>query len=191
MPSFTDQAVVLKRHNLGEADRILTLLTQYHGRISAVAKGIRKTKSRKGGNLELFNLAEVKVHPGKNLDIVTEANALKTFDLIKKDLQRTGQAYYICELVYWITPENKEIDEVFSLTRKVLDGLNSSTDNGQIEELLKNFEIKLLKESGFWSDKMFRDKKPQTLDEWRRFNRVFIEQIIDRRLNSPRTFADS
>jgi len=187
LSSFTDYSLILKRRNLGEADRILTLLTKYHGKLSAVAKGIRRPTSKKGGNLDLLNLAEVKIAEGKNLAIITEAAVIKSFDKIKNSLAKTTQAYYICELINNLIPEGKNARQVFNLTLTTLNSLNSLIPPAisSLNSLMKDFEIQLLKLSGFWSDSMFKDKKPQTLQEWRRFNKIFIEQILNKKLKSP------
>ncbi|WP_083826466.1 DNA repair protein RecO [Hoyosella subflava] len=79
MRLYRDCAVVLRQHKLGEADRILTLLTREHGIVRAVAKGIRRTRSKFGARLEPFNHVDVLLHPGRNLDIVTQVHAVNTF----------------------------------------------------------------------------------------------------------------
>jgi DNA repair protein RecO (recombination protein O) len=75
---YRDEAVVLRTHPLGEADRIITLLTREHGRIRAVAKGVRRTKSRFGARLEPFMVVDVQCYEGRNLDTVTQAESVAT-----------------------------------------------------------------------------------------------------------------
>ncbi len=72
MPLYRDHAIVLRTHKLGEADRIVTLLTQHHGKVRAVAKGVRRTSSRIGARMEPFMLADVQLYEGRNLDIVSQ-----------------------------------------------------------------------------------------------------------------------
>jgi len=74
-----DRAVVLRQHKLGEADRIVTLLTREHGLVRAVAKGVRRTRSKFGARLEPFAHIDVQLHPGRNLDIVTQVQAIDAF----------------------------------------------------------------------------------------------------------------
>lgn len=69
---YRDEAVVLRTHKLGEADRIITLLTRRHGRVRAVAKGVRRTSSKFGARLEPFTLVDVQLHRGRSLDIITQ-----------------------------------------------------------------------------------------------------------------------
>jgi DNA repair protein RecO (recombination protein O) len=79
MPLYRDEAVVLRTHKLGEADRIITLLTRHHGRVRAVAKGVRKTTSRWGSRLEPFTHVDLQLAVGRSLDIVTQAEMIEPF----------------------------------------------------------------------------------------------------------------
>jgi DNA repair protein RecO (recombination protein O) len=79
VPLYRDEAVVLRTHKLGEADRIITLLTRQHGRVRAVAKGVRKTTSRWGSRLEPFTHVDLQLAEGRNLDTVTQAETLTPF----------------------------------------------------------------------------------------------------------------
>ena len=79
MPVYRDEGVVLRTHKLGEADRIITLLTRHHGRIRAVAKGVRRTSSRIGSRLEPFMVADVQLHEGRSLDVVTQVETLAPY----------------------------------------------------------------------------------------------------------------
>lgn len=72
MPLYRDHAIVLRTHKLGEADRIVTMLTRRHGKVRAVAKGVRRTSSRIGARMEPFMLADVQLYEGRNLDIVSQ-----------------------------------------------------------------------------------------------------------------------
>ncbi len=77
--NYRDEGIVLQGHKLGEADRIVTVLTRSHGLIRAVAKGIRRTKSRFGSRLEPFMLVDLQCHVGRNLDIVTQVELIEPF----------------------------------------------------------------------------------------------------------------
>ncbi len=79
MPSVRDHSVVLRTHLLGEADRIVTLLTREHGKIRAVAKGVRKTTSRIGSRLEPFMLVDVQWATGRSLDIIQQVETLGAY----------------------------------------------------------------------------------------------------------------
>ena len=79
MPTYRDDAIVLHTTKLGEADRIITMLTKNHGKIRAVAKGVRKSTSRYGARLEPLNLIDVQLHQGRNLDTVTGVDTVAAF----------------------------------------------------------------------------------------------------------------
>jgi DNA repair protein RecO (recombination protein O) len=76
---YRDDGVVLRTHKLGEADRIITLLTRHNGRVRAVAKGVRRTKSRWGARLEPFTHVDVMVHSGRSLDVITQAEVIRSY----------------------------------------------------------------------------------------------------------------
>jgi DNA repair protein RecO (recombination protein O) len=79
VPVYRDEAVVLRTHKLGEADRIVTLLTRQHGKVRAVAKGVRRTASKFGARLEPFMVADVQLYEGRSLDIITQAESLGSY----------------------------------------------------------------------------------------------------------------
>lgn len=79
MPVYRDEAVVLRTHKLGEADRIVTLLTRGHGKVRAVAKGVRRTASKFGARLEPFMVADVQLYEGRTLDTITQAESLGAY----------------------------------------------------------------------------------------------------------------
>lgn len=79
MPTYRDDAVVLRTHKLGEADRIVTMLTRQHGKVRAVAKGVRRTASRFGARLEPFMVADVQCYVGRSLDIVQQAESVGAY----------------------------------------------------------------------------------------------------------------
>ena len=89
MGLYRDSAVVIRTSRLGEADRIITLLTRDHGRIRAVAKGVRRTKSKFGARLEPGSAVDVQLHTGKTFDIITEAVTHENFgDALSSDYQK-------------------------------------------------------------------------------------------------------
>lgn len=79
MPIYRDEGVVLRTHKLGEADRIVTLLTRRNGKVRAVAKGIRRTSSRFGSRLEPFMVADLQLYEGRSLDTITQAETLGAY----------------------------------------------------------------------------------------------------------------
>jgi DNA repair protein RecO (recombination protein O) len=107
MPSYRAEAIVLRTHKLGEADRIITLLTRERGKVRAVAKGVRRTKSKFGARLEPFSRVDLLVFEGKNLDIITQAESLNAYgqDLaLDYSLWTAGQT--MLETADRLTPED-------------------------------------------------------------------------------------
>ena len=88
MTLYRDTGVVLRTYKLGEADRIVVLMTAGHGKVRAVAKGVRKTTSRIGGRLEMFGHASVLLHEGRDLDVVNQADGIDHFRALHDDLSR-------------------------------------------------------------------------------------------------------
>ncbi|MFC4555216.1 DNA repair protein RecO [Georgenia faecalis] len=79
MKLYRDEAVVLRAQKLGEADRIITLLTRANGRVRAVGKGVRRTSSKFGARLEPFGLVDVQLHLGRSLDVVTQVQTIEPY----------------------------------------------------------------------------------------------------------------
>ncbi len=175
--TYKTEGIILKRLNFGEADKILTIYTKHYGKISALARGIRKTTSRKGGNLELFNLATLFLVKGKNLDIITEAQVKNSFDTLKKDLKKVYLAYHLCELVDKLTAENQQNRHVFDLFVKTM--TNLSLNGAEVfKDSIINFELSLLKILGFGVPK---NKTEESI-------RFFLENIIEKKLKTRKIF---
>ena len=171
MSTYKTEGVILKRLNYGEADRILTIYTKYRGKIRAMAKGVRKITSRKGGNVELFNHCVLFLAEGRNLDIVTEAQVVNSFSRVSDDLEKTAAAFYLVELVDQLTPDGQVNRQVFDLLVSALASLRTTINNQQLT--ISNFEVELLRLLGFWSDQV--DIKNV---------KGYIEEIIERKLKS-------
>jgi len=95
---YRDEAVVIRTQKLGEADRIITLFTREHGRVRAVAKGVRRTKSKFGARLEPGSLVDIQLYVGKTFDVVTQVESLENFgDALAADYQKWTIASAILE----------------------------------------------------------------------------------------------
>lgn len=139
------QGIVLKRTNLAEADRILTVFTREKGKIKVIAKGVRKTLSKLAGHLELFCLVDLRLAEGRNLDIITDAQVKKCFLNLRGNLRSTTTAYYLTEITEKMTAENQKHPEIFDLLLDVLQDVNQK----QSQLLVSYFELNFLNESGF------------------------------------------
>ena len=109
MSLYRDEAVVLRTQKLGEADRIVTLLTRGHGRVRAVAKGVRKTTSRLGARVEPFMLVDVQLYAGRSLDIVTQAETIGPYgSAIAADYARYTAGTAMLETAERLTETERE-----------------------------------------------------------------------------------
>jgi DNA repair protein RecO (recombination protein O) len=151
MATYKTKGIILKRTNLGEADRILTIYTLDYGKIKVIAKGVRKIKSKLAGNLELFCLDDLVIAEGKNLDIVCGAVTEKCFFDLRNDLKATHTAYYLADVVDKLSEEEEPHKEVFEF----LDNLLEEINGGNAAILLPYFEIKFLKELGYKPELFF------------------------------------
>jgi DNA repair protein RecO (recombination protein O) len=115
MSLYHDQGVVLRTHKLGEADRIVTLLTKGHGKVRAVAKGVRKTRSKFGGRLEPTSHVRLLLYEGRELDIVTQAESIDHFRAIRDDLDRLGQAVSMLEAADQLALEREPNSRIYEM----------------------------------------------------------------------------
>jgi DNA repair protein RecO (recombination protein O) len=144
--SYKLEAIVVKRKNLGEADRLVTVFSREQGKRSLLAKGIRRLTSRKKGHLELFNQVSLQIAKGRNLDLITEAAAINHFSRLRQNLNRVRIAYLLLELVDKLTAENQEHEAVYDLLGETLGQLDGDAASNN---LIVDFEIRLLTLLGF------------------------------------------
>lgn len=114
--------------DLGEADRILTLYTRDHGKLRAVAKGVRRTSSRSAGHLELFTRVDVLLARGRELDVVSQADTVTAFRRVREDLVLSSHAYYLSELTDHLTEDRMENRAVFSILTEALAALDRGVE---------------------------------------------------------------
>lgn len=112
---YRDEAIVLRTYKLGEADRIVVLLTRGRGKVRAVAKGVRKTRSKFGARLEPTSHIAVQLYEGRELDIVTQAESLDHFRTIRDDLDRIGRASAMLETADQLAQEGEVNPRLFQM----------------------------------------------------------------------------
>ena len=125
---YRTEAIVLRRTDFGEADRLLTVLTPDRGKLKLIAKGARKPASRKSGHVELFSHGQFLVAVGRELDIITQAETVEPFLPLREALLRTTYAYYVAELVDAFTAERDENQPLFELLKDALGWLCKADD---------------------------------------------------------------
>jgi DNA repair protein RecO (recombination protein O) len=123
--TFRSEAIVLSHKNWGEADRMLWLYTRKLGKVQAIAKGVRKMRSRKAGHLEPFTCSDLMFARGRSFLIVTQAETLAPFLDLREDLLLVGYAAYIVELVDRFTYEEDENHLIYRLLRETLTRIDS------------------------------------------------------------------
>jgi DNA repair protein RecO (recombination protein O) len=144
--SFRAEGIVLKHNDHGEASRMLTIYTRQRGKVRALAKGVRKVRSRKGGHLEPFTLVSLQLAVGRNWYIVSQAEAQDTYSTLRENLESLGYASYVVELLDKFTYEEEVNTPLFRLLAKTLDRLNRGEDSLLV---VRYYEIRLLDLLGF------------------------------------------
>lgn len=129
MALYKEQGIVLRTMRLGEADRVVTFLTQGSGKVRAVAKGVRKTKSRFGGRLEPFTHVDLMLYRGRELDIVTQAETITSFRAICEDYARFAAAEVLAEATDRIVQERERSVRIFMLTLSTLRALAAGEED--------------------------------------------------------------
>ena len=143
--TYRVEAVVLRRVDFGEADRVLVLYTRERGKLPVVAKGVRRMSSRMAGHLELFTQSELMLAKGANLDVVTQADTRNPFRALREDLTRTSTAYLVAELADALTEELIEQPELFDLLTATLRALGTTDDPRLVAA---HYQLRLLDVAG-------------------------------------------
>jgi DNA repair protein RecO (recombination protein O) len=164
--SYSTEAIILKHTDLGEADRILVLLTPHKGKMRVLAKGVRRPTSKKTGHLEILCHSQLQVAQGRNLDIVTQAQSIEIFPHLRTELWHMTCGFYLAELVERFIEDDTVHLDVYNLLLASLRYLDIdaqalhqqraqgiSVENVQEQErtrlLLRYFEIDLLSYIGY------------------------------------------
>ena len=142
MTLYRDEGVVLRTHKLGEADRIVVLLTAGRGKVRAVAKGVRKTKSRIGGRLEPPGRVTLLVHEGRNLDVINQVESLDQYRPLREDLDRMTDALALLEAVDQVAQEGEANRPLYKMLSGALRTLCDSPERPDL--LVGAFYWKLL-----------------------------------------------
>jgi DNA repair protein RecO (recombination protein O) len=170
--SYSSIGIILGRKNYGEADRILSVYSKDYGRITLIAKGIRRPKSRKRGHVEIFSLLKFSANSGHGIDLMTEAEIIDDFKEIRKNLSKVSLAYYFMEVVSKITHEHEKNPELYNL---MLISLNKLKEGSGFKKLRHDFIFNLLTTMGYWPH-------GQALPDPDKI----LEEVIERQISSVR-----
>jgi len=169
---YSTEGIVLVRRNFSEADRIISIYTKNYGKLSVIAKGIRKIKSKKRGSLEIFSQLKFASARGKNLDIITEVEIINSFNHIRDSLDKVAVAYFFMEAVDKTTREDEPNDQLYKLTLNYLKKLITET---KLKKLRMDFIRELLIIQGFWP----KDRNMDDPD-------LVLSEVVERELFSKR-----
>lgn len=154
--SFRTPALILKRRDFGEADRLLTILTPRHGKIDVIARGARKLNSQKTGHVELFTRAEMLIHTGRDLGLAVQAEMVAPYLPLREDLDRGAYAGYVAELLDRFTakdelhPDSMADEEDSALLFTLLDEtFHRVSFDPDIRLAVRYFELRLLDLTGY------------------------------------------
>ena len=140
MSLYRDEGVVLRSLRLGEADRIVTMVTKGHGKVRAVAKGVRRTTSKFGGRLEPLSHVALQCWSGRELDTVTQVEVLDGFRAVREDLVRVAKAFTLLEVVDQLAQERHPNPRLY----ETLVGALRSLDHADAPLLVAAFCLKVL-----------------------------------------------
>lgn len=145
MGLYREVGIVLRTMRLGEADKIVTIVTQGRGKVRAVAKGVRKTKSRFGGRLEPLQHVALQLYEGRSLDTITQVETIDHFRAIREDLDRLTQATTMLEVVDALVQEGEENPRIHQMLLGALRTLEAAPS----PLVVPSFFWKLLAHEGF------------------------------------------
>lgn len=170
--TYSSEGVILSRKNYNEADRILVIFSKHFGKLTLLAKGIRKIKSKKRGHLEIFSKIKFSATKGHGFDIMTEAETINDFAGVRTNLNKISLGYYFCEVVNKITHEDGRASTVYSLLSAALEELGKQLE---LKKLRLKFIYDLLIEMGYWPI----GKKLIDAD-------IVLGDVLERKINSVR-----
>lgn len=170
---YNIEGIIIKRANLGEADKIITFFSKDRGKMVVLAKGIRRIHSRRSPHLELFNRVVLSLYQGKTWDIITEVYSLEVYQNVKNNLQRVALAYTLVEIIDLLCAEHVEQRKVYELLLSSFKNLNQ-VDN-RVDNIDTELSKALLVELGFISEAQSK----QNFDSF-----GYIESLAERTLKS-------
>lgn len=150
MDSFVTDAINLKSYNLSEADKIMVMYSRDKGLIRGVAKGVKKPKSKLGARMDLLVANKLMLHKGRNLDTISQAEALNTFIKTRQNMDKIFYSLYVTEVVSNFGVEDDPCSAViFDLLYEALDMVSKAEDKVKILNAVLKFQLKMMRVSGF------------------------------------------
>ena len=178
MQFLKDTGFVIKRTNVGEADKFITLYTQNSGKVEVLGKGVRQIKSRRGGSIDLLNLVKFNAVKTRVNFILTDVEVLNTYEYIKNDYASIQVVFLVCELLNALCPLGEVNTNVFILLHKTFKNM----DPNHMSRDTFEFQVKLLESLGFWNIKNTMNSDQELKN--------YIESIIEKKVKTKLYFEN-
>jgi len=149
METWGSEGIILKRIDLGEADKLVTIFTKSRGKVKAIARGVRRVKSRRAPNIELLNHAKIYFSQNRGFHTLQEALVIEAFQPLKADLKKIALAYRLAEVTDRLFNEHEESKIVFEMLRRAFQSLSFGKEALADKVSVLAFELKVLEQAGF------------------------------------------
>lgn len=174
--SLSDVGIIIHQTRFGEADKFVKILSQHHGLIDTIAKGVRRLTSKKSSHLDNLNLIRFSTNRGDSPQYLKEVETIKSFPKIKNSLYKVRTCFYLTEVMNLTLVESQPDEALFGALKQFLARLDDLSDNESSRNLAIDFQHFLITHLGFSPP---LDDRPEALVP-------YFESLIDRRLVSPK-----
>jgi len=172
---YAVHGIILKRKNVGEMDKVITLFSKEHGKIRVIGKGVRKVGSRRASGLELFSESIIYLHKGKSWDTITEVTTLTQPMQEHQEMERIHAGYVIAEIVDALLPDNQQQIEVYESLKKIVH-LIATGPKETLSTMVIHWIQETMMELGY-------TQKNDTEASWSATIQI-VEQVIERKIRS-------
>jgi DNA repair protein RecO len=159
---YKSEGILLGRQNYGEADRIIHIFSKDFGKISLIAKSVRKLTSRKRGHLEVFGKIRFSAVKGKGLDMILEAEQIELYSKIRQDLKKVALAYYFTEIVGRIVHDFEPNPSIYEILDNFLAKLERTRS---LKKLRFDYINQIVVAAGYWPKDRILQNPDQVLEE--------------------------
>lgn len=176
--AFSDTGIIIKIIDFGEADRLISVITNEHGLIDLVAKGARRITSRKASHLDILNLIKLQVVRSNRPQILVQAELVEPHLYLKNNLKMVRTSYYLTEILNSILAPEQPDKDLFCSLKNYLTHLNQPWPKTSTRQMSIDFQFYLLRHLGFPEPKGLSPDK--IIDHF--------ENIINKKINSRNSF---
>lgn len=169
---YSSEAFILSRKNYSEADRIIRIYSKDYGKLSVLAKGVRRIKSRKRGNIEVFSRVKFSANRSKSIDLLTETLPVELYSNLRINLKKTALAYYFMEIIDKITHDGEKQLKLYDC---LVVFMNRLVNERKLKRLRIEFIYQVLVVLGYWPENKTLDNPDSVLAD-----------VLERKVNSFR-----